>query len=492
MIDQVKSALSNKMFKSFLVIVIFIPVIFINIKSSHNWGGDFAQYISQAKCICEGINQSETGYIFNDQNPMLGPPTYPIGFPLILTPVYFFFGNNMLAFSILIAVLVFLLAIVLVKLNKLYFTSLISLVAVVAFIYNPWVLRFKSQILSDIPFTLLFMLTVYIYRKLFNSEKLRIKNSIVLGLLIGFAVLIRSIGAVIILGIFMDKFVIILRNKKIMLDYFYNPLLIAGSMLAFYACFNFLIFPTETEHYSFFSTLFDFKNIGNVIKHSYNYYAILIKNFFSDDPILSSVTITLFLFGFIKKIIKDIDLIDYIFIIYLFIILIYPVVQGFRFLLPIYPFIAIYIVVGLKSIPLKLKKKSKYVIPMAFALFLFFIYLHDIKSILKYQKDIIPGPQADHSIEAFDFIKTKTDKDAVIAVIKPRVLALYTSRPSIGIGMDKSPEEIDKKFSDVGVDYVIQLEDKKNVYLENYISHNKSNLTLIWSNEKFKIYSRKK
>jgi hypothetical protein len=218
----------------------------------------------------------------------------------------------------------------------------------------------------------------------------------------------------------------------------------------------------------------------------------LIKNFFSDDPIISSVTITLFLFGFVRKIIKEIDFSDYIFIIYLFIILIYPIVQGFRFLLPVYPFIALYIVFGLKSISLNLKMKSKYIFPLAFVLLLFFIYVHDIRSILKYQKDIIPGPQTKYSIEAFDYIKSNTDKEAVFAIIKPRVLALYTSRPSIGIGMDKSPKEIDKKFSDVGVDYVIQLEDKKNVYLENYISHNKSNLTLIWSNEKIKIYSRKK
>jgi 4-amino-4-deoxy-L-arabinose transferase-like glycosyltransferase len=489
-VNKIIKALSSKKNKLLLVILVFIPVLFINIKSSHNWGGDFAQYISQAKCISEGKNQSETGYILNDQNPFIGPPTYPIGFPLILTPVYIFFGNNILAFSILISVLLFVLAILLFKFNNLFFSSSISLIVAVAYIYNPWLLRFKSLVLSDIPFTLFLMLAIYFYLNRFKSDKLKIGNSIILGFLICFTMLIRSLGAVIILGIFADKIICSIRNKKILLISFYNPLIILASLLTFYACFNYIIFPTNTEHYSFFSTFFNLKEIWAIAKQSYNYYSIFIKDFFSDDPIISSFTITLFLIGFFKKIINKIDITDYLFIIYLVVILIYPVFQGFRFLLPIYPFIALYIVFGIKSIQINVNIKHKPLFPIIITILLFFNYLHDFKSILKYQKDILPGPQADYSIEAFEYIKENTDKDAIFASIKPRVLALYTSRQSIGIGIEKSQEEIDEKFSEIGVDYILILDDIKNNIFDNYIISYNAKLDLVWSNEKIQIYSR--
>ena len=68
-----------------------LPVLFINIKDTHDWGDDPAQYIHQAKNIVDGKPQSETGYIFNEDN-FLDPKAYPVGFPLLLAPVYCFFG----------------------------------------------------------------------------------------------------------------------------------------------------------------------------------------------------------------------------------------------------------------------------------------------------------------------------------------------------------------------------------------------------------------
>ena len=85
----------NKTVFYFIFFTLFMPLLLINVKSSHDWGGDFAQYINQAKCIVEGKSQNETGYIFNEQNPFIGPPSYPVGFPMLLTPVYCLFGNNL-------------------------------------------------------------------------------------------------------------------------------------------------------------------------------------------------------------------------------------------------------------------------------------------------------------------------------------------------------------------------------------------------------------
>ena len=74
----------RKIIEHTILLLFLIPLFFINIKSSHDWGDDFAQYIHQAKNISEGISQNETGYIYNPDIAVLGPQAYPIGLPMIL------------------------------------------------------------------------------------------------------------------------------------------------------------------------------------------------------------------------------------------------------------------------------------------------------------------------------------------------------------------------------------------------------------------------
>jgi hypothetical protein len=490
MIEKIKVTFSNRYIKLALVALFFFPVLFINVRDNHDWGGDFAQYINQAKCICEGKNQSETGYIFNEQNPYLGPPSYPIGFPLILAPIYCFYGNNILAFSILISVFLFALSLILVRLSNLYFSLTISILITIAYIYNPWILRFKSSVLSDIPFASFFLLAIYFYLKKFKSDEIQIKNSIILGLLICFSMLIRSIGVVIILGIFVDKVISSIIKKNLRINLFHNPLIIFTTIVFFYTFLNYIIFPSVTEHYSFFSSLLNINQMGEIIKKSFSYNFVLIKNFFSENIIVGFLTIAFFLIGFIKKNLSQTDIVDYILFGYLTVIIIFPAFQGFRFLLPIYPFIIIYIVFGFKSIRLNFKYIKDYYILFIFAIILFFNYYDDIYSIVKSQKTTFAGPQASCSVEAFNFIKSNTDENSVIAFVKPRVLTLYASRRSIGIGIGKSSEEIDKKFNEVGVDYILTVDDYKNAIIEDYIKIYISNIELIWTNERFKLYKR--
>src|SRR5690349_19487285 len=86
--------------KYLIAALICLPVFVINIKHSHDWGDDFAQYIHQAKNITTGTSQQQTGYIYIPEFLHLGPPTYPVGFPLLLAPVYAMFGNSVWHFDI--------------------------------------------------------------------------------------------------------------------------------------------------------------------------------------------------------------------------------------------------------------------------------------------------------------------------------------------------------------------------------------------------------
>lgn len=145
---------AKKIFEFLLLVILFSPVFFINIRNNHDWGGDFALYIHQAINLVDGKPQTETGYVFNNQYPSLAPQTYPVGFPILLSPVYFLFGNKIIAFSYFISFILFILALGPYYFYKSHFNEWISLFAVLVIIYNPWTLSFKSEINSDIPFML--------------------------------------------------------------------------------------------------------------------------------------------------------------------------------------------------------------------------------------------------------------------------------------------------------------------------------------------------
>ncbi|MEA3477503.1 MAG: hypothetical protein U9R60_04940, partial [Bacteroidota bacterium] len=138
----------------YLLIAVFGTILFfVNVKDSHDWGGDFAMYIIQAKNITDGNPQSQTFYYYNSDYPVLGPPAYPIGFPLLLSPVYLLFGNSIKAFTLLITLFLFLSGILMVAFFRKYFPDMIAFFLAMLILFNPWTMMFKLEIMSDLPFT---------------------------------------------------------------------------------------------------------------------------------------------------------------------------------------------------------------------------------------------------------------------------------------------------------------------------------------------------
>src|SRR5262245_11148296 len=118
------------------------------VREGHMWGDDFSLYILHAKNIAEGSNYQETGYIYNPSYPMIGPKTYPPIFPLMLAPVYKFFGMNLTAMKVIV-ILTFILTLPIIFLlfrNDLPGPYLVALIAVFGF--NPYFWDFKENIVS--------------------------------------------------------------------------------------------------------------------------------------------------------------------------------------------------------------------------------------------------------------------------------------------------------------------------------------------------------
>jgi len=495
---------ARKVLEFLLLVILFSPVFLINIRNNHDWGGDFALYIHQAINLVDGKPQTETGYIFNNQYPSLAPQTYPVGFPILLSPVYFLFGNKIIAFSYFISFILFILALILYYFYKSHFNKWISLFAVLVIIYNPWTLSFKSEINSDIPF-MLFLIAIFLAYQKLKPDKKEIYKCIMIGLLVGFAILIKSIGIVLIVAVIIDmafKVLMLLRGKKqthIIKNIISNTFIIIGTSAFVYFLINYVLIPSTKEPITFFPSLFNFKNLKDILLNSLSYYILVFQDFFHPDngnwnfmPLVTKAfALAFFILGFIKKCMKNFGILELYVMGHLIIIFSFPnLSQGFRYLLPILPLAIYYIIFGLLSVKLETKINSKYFIFIIGFLCLL-QYSKGISNILEIQKNIVIGPQEKQAIEAFNYIKENTPHNAVIIFIKPTVLSLYAERKSLTNRYDQDIPTIEKKFREIGANYYLTTTDMQNAPLETFLAEKKDSIDLIWSNSRFNLYKHK-
>lgn len=126
------------------------------VDSNHNWGGDFSQYIAQAKALIAGtiptqIANNTLMMSLNDYP--YGPNVYPWGYPLLLAPVIALFGENLLALKCVnIAFFTLFIACFYLYVSR-RFSTQASIALTLCFALNPMLLYFASNnILSDIAY----------------------------------------------------------------------------------------------------------------------------------------------------------------------------------------------------------------------------------------------------------------------------------------------------------------------------------------------------
>jgi hypothetical protein len=80
-----------------LLVVGYLLVGYFTLSPGHDWGDDWAQYLNHARNLATGRPYADTGYIFNPNEPHVGPPSYSPGLPLLLTPIVKVWGLDVIA-----------------------------------------------------------------------------------------------------------------------------------------------------------------------------------------------------------------------------------------------------------------------------------------------------------------------------------------------------------------------------------------------------------
>ncbi len=136
--------------------------------------------LSQGKGFLNGIYPYYTG--------TPGNPTAfrPIGYPGTLALLYLIFGSNLIVGKLFNVVLSTLIMFLTYKLAKQFFNEKIALISLVLFAFSPLAIAYNSIHCSEILFSALLMLSIYLF---FNKN-----NPFLIGLLIGYLTLVRPIG----------------------------------------------------------------------------------------------------------------------------------------------------------------------------------------------------------------------------------------------------------------------------------------------------------
>ena len=437
-------------------IIMLVSILFIStllgssvLTRGHYWGDDFAAYIMQAKSILGG-NMHEfvaaNTFTVMQSSHQLGPAAYPWGFPLMLTPIYALFGLSPLALKlpVLFSYIGFLL--VFFFLTRHRFTLTESLLAVSLFAFNPELLRFLDEIISDIPFlffsTLAILLADLYAHEL--QEKRRVKLAAVTGIAIFAAYFVRTQGLIILASVLLFQGICFLGQREKRRALIIDSLVI---VMAFGILWGItaLIFPGGQASYLTLYAGFSPDTLtSNIIGYSQ-----LFGEFFATVPaqtLFFFIFVVLFFIGLATRFKADLLFVLYA-ALYLIVIWTWPEWQGYRFLFPMLPFFIYFSIQGIRVTIERVGKYQKDILQKGiYAFLLLTVTLFAYSAGANAYDNLhagreINGPFDPFSIETFDFIKNNTPSDSVIVFFKPRAMHLMTDRNALALTeCDRIPE----------------------------------------------------
>lgn len=478
--------------KLFLVICL-LPIIFLNINSKHDWGDDFAQYLDQAKHIVSNEKQIEPKMLDSEN---YAPLERGEGFSLIISPIYYVFGNNIKAFIYFISISVFLIGIVLFSLFHKRFPNkkeaLIPFLLVIPVLYNYHTLQLKMEILPIFPFMLLLYFGFWILDK--NNKMI---STYMLPFVIGLLISVWNMGLVFFAIVLIDLIYSLIKTFSFQkLKQFILTLTIP--ILSYFIIKQVVSGGFSTQNFMWYSNIFISENIFQIFQNNLIYYLNIFKQIFEQEIwgwaniLIKDFAIVFFAIGIFNKLKSKIELLDVFFILYLFVLLLYPYQQaGFRFLLPIFPITLIYIVEGIFSVLIKINI-SKEKLVMYFLLVVIFSNAINIKNIIINHDSKIIGPNSLEAQEAFIALKQLVPENEIVCFAKPLALHFYTERKSLSTEKYDGIDKLKSRMKQFNSSFLLVCKDRnqKAIYfdkLENDATEC-SDFNEIWKNQNFVIY----
>jgi len=449
------------------------------IRDGHNPGGDFAQYILHAENIVQGKNYQDTGYIYNPHYPQLGPKAYPPVYPLVLAPVIQVFGIHLKAMKIenigFFLVSLFVLYFILKK--NIPFLHALAAVGIVGM--NPFFWNFKDDVVSDILFLLLILISLVFvdrtYRKNNTSKSLYIR-ALFCGGLLYLCCGTRTAGIAM-----LPSFLIVdwIASKK-------PSLFFMGSIAVFCVCMviqNLLISGggSYLDQFRWLTPRVVFHNVliytDSMIK--------LWDNGMSGWTWLRYIVFVLLLLpaaaGYAGRL-KTISIHEVFPLFYLVVIVLWPTPQGARFMIPVIPFFLYYAFLGFQNIRQPNLQRWLFVV---LTVLIAFSYIGKYRTL-----DFGPLRTGIHQKgmpELSRYVRDQTRASDVFIFEEPRIFAFCTGRHASGYFGPVRDELVWGYMEQIHADYFV-LGESDPAFIKEFIARSKDRFDAVYRNDHFVVY----
>jgi hypothetical protein len=473
-----------------LPVVLSIGAFYLStIRQGHAWGDDFSMYIHHAKNLAQGVSYGQTGYIYNpylhlysSYRVQIGPQTYPPVVPLLLTPIYYFWGLNLTAFKVGL-ILTFILSLVVIALAfKDYLSSpwLAALLFIIGF--NPYFWQFKDNIVSDLPFLLFIYLSLFLIHRAYESREARGKlDALLVALSIYLAYGTRSIGLLLIPCLLIYDLI----NHRKVTAFAIQVVCFAG---------GFILLQNLLLHSD--SSYADHLGLSiNVITHHAREYPRALSELWLNGynkPLrfgLFAIASIFAMTGYFSSLRRKISCYEIFFAIYLAAILVLPIYDGIRFLMPVIPLYLLYALVGIKGI---FRGRERVGVPVFAALMAAIV----ITYIGQYTKlefgPIREGIIKSEAQQFFEYVRGKTGENDTFVFRKPRALTLFTERKASTWHQPAGDQDLWDYFRKINATFLVLgpvgIEPEDQEYLSRFIGRNGDRLEKTYSNKDFEVY----
>jgi hypothetical protein len=192
--------------------------------------------------------------------------------------------------------------------------------------------------------------------------------------------------------------------------------------------------------------------------------------------------------GFIKRLFNKPGLIEWFFILYIFMLLVFPYQNSwFRLMVPIGFIFLLYAAQGFKMLNLDTIAPKRWV-TIALAIAIFMLYVPGIFQVCKAGNQVLEGPQQIAAKEAFAFIQGNVPAKEIVVFAKPRALALYSGCRSLCDPFTNDPTKLHAEISNAGANYLLIHKTLTAQKMHRYVQVMKNRLTTVWANSDFTLY----
>jgi hypothetical protein len=451
----------------------------LTLRRGNFWADDYALYIHHAKNIVEGRPYADTGYVYNPDVADYSPRAYPPVFPLLLAPVYRVFGFNFLAMKFEV-VIFFLLTLVVLSFywsGDLRRPSLIALLLILGL--SPIFWGFKDSIVADIPFLFFFYLVAWVTQSAPRNTSTWWAWAAVNGFLLYLCAGTRTIGLTLIPGFLLYE----LLCRKL-------TRFTAVSLVAFSA---FLLvqrrlFGSGEQSYAdqlhpTLSTV-----VSNAKLYSHDFMMLWTRSLGLGFCVaLFLITTVVACYGFAIHLKHGLRALDVFLVPYLAMVLLWPAPQGIRFLLPVIPYYAYLMLLGLQGLPRFLPVHWTKVATATLLLLIATSYAaafsHAAYGTIR---------QTDGRASFNDlcrFIENHTSPQDVFIFRRSRALSLFTSRPAATYD-PRHDNHLATYLANIHANYIVSspIFDEDRTILTPFIHSHPNQLTEVYENPDFHVY----